>query len=101
VEENRGWCLPAARWFFDDVLFSRIAFTTVALCGGVPIVLKYRKRPGGKYDGARGACGEHAGASPGGKRRERAPALPESKPSCHTDSKAQLLRCERRSPSFH
>jgi hypothetical protein len=30
VEENRSRCLSAACWFFDDVLFSRIALTTLA-----------------------------------------------------------------------
>ena len=46
--EDRNRCLPAARWFFDDVLFSRIALTTLAQWGGIPIVLRYRKRTGGK-----------------------------------------------------
>jgi len=92
---------------------SRIAPTTLALCERGSIGLKYRKRPGEKArlreaggrlafaagttragrrsvgastDGVRGACGEHARASPGGKRRERAPALHEGEPSCHEHS---------------
>jgi len=48
VGENRNRCLPAARWFFDDVLFSRIALTTLAQWGDIPIVLRYRKRTGEK-----------------------------------------------------
>jgi len=50
VEENRGRCLAASRLVFGDVLFSRIAFTTLALCVGVSIGLTYRKGPGGKYE---------------------------------------------------
>lgn len=46
TEENRSWCLPAARFFFDDVMFSRIALTTLARSAGVAVVLKYRKGPG-------------------------------------------------------
>ncbi len=46
MEEKRSRCLRAARWFFDDVLFSRIALTTLAQWGGIPIVLRYRKRTG-------------------------------------------------------
>jgi hypothetical protein len=46
TEENWSRCLPTARWFFADVLFSRIAPTTLPRCAEVPIVLRYRKRTG-------------------------------------------------------
>ena len=48
AKENRGWRFAASRLVFDDVIFSRIALTTIALCGGVPIGLTYRKGPGEK-----------------------------------------------------
>ena len=48
VEETEDRRPLPPRLFFGDEMHSRIAPTTLARCDGVPIVLRYRKRPGDK-----------------------------------------------------
>jgi hypothetical protein len=48
---------PPPRLFFGDVMLLRIAPTTLARSSAGPIVLKYRKRPGGKKPRLLQICG--------------------------------------------